>query len=110
MLCGWLSPNGDFYPCGPYEHVHLADKLTSSHYPNTEDTVNAACDDFLLAEKWIKLFCDGLVVGNILHPALFQKNSRFITEQQMNWIITQQHELSTKQERCLGMYLELEGN
>ena len=44
MLCGWLSPNGDFYPCGPYEHVHLADKLTSSHYPNTEDTVKKYLD------------------------------------------------------------------
>ncbi len=110
MLCGWLSPNGDFYPCGPYEHIHLAGRLTDTHYPYTHDKVIHTSDDFLLDERWMKLFCDGLAVGNILNTAMFQRGTRLISEPQMNWIMQQQNRLSAKQERCLGMYLELEGH
>ncbi|MDO5573199.1 MAG: hypothetical protein Q4G60_04375 [bacterium] len=110
MLCGWLSPDGDFYPCGPYEHIHLAGELTNAHYPDTGHVSDFISDDYLLDEKWIKLFCDGLAIGNFLKlKERYRTHSTgLITKKQINWILERQHLLSSKQERCLSMYLELE--
>ncbi len=112
MLCGWLSPKGDFYPCGQYEHIHLAKELTGIHYPDIQTKQHATLiqDDYLLEEKWIKLFYDGLAVGNFLNHSIFQPGSQLITDEQIRWIMHQHHNLSAKQERCLGMYLELEAS
>lgn len=111
MLCGWLSPDGDFYPCGPYEHIHLAEKLTEVHYPEVRaEQGQGIRDDYLLEEKWIKLFCDGLAVGSFMQvkEQFRAPSDHFITEQQLNWIISSQHLMSARQERCLNMYLEFE--
>ena len=107
MLCGWLSPEGDFYPCGPYGHIDLANELADSLYLNvgTKDTE----DDFLLSAQWIKLFCDGLVIGNRICLNMPKYNKKQITDAQITWITGHQHKLSAKQLRCLCMYLELEG-
>ena len=107
MLCGWLSPDGNFYPCGPYEHVDLACQLTDQLYEHVEQVTDMTTnDDFLLKEQWIKLFCDGLIVGDTIHHLNYRK--KWITNAQIGWIAGQQHKLSPKQERCLSMYLEFE--
>ena len=94
MLCGWLSPDGEFYPCGPYEHIHLAEELADAYYPNIrKNETTLIIDDYLLDEKWFKLFSDGLTVGNFMffkerchtHP------DKLITTQQVQWIVERQH-------------------
>lgn len=36
MELGWLSPNGDFYPCDLYDHIMIAEKLVEFYkYPET---------------------------------------------------------------------------
>lgn len=105
MLCGWLSPIGSFYPCGPYGHVDLANELAKEHY---SDLSYSICeDDFLLQNRWMKLFCDGIVIGDFFHlePSTPEK---LITDEQIHFITKQHCRLSRKQERCLSMYLEAE--
>ena len=105
MLCGWLSPVGSFYPCGPYGHVELANELTRAHYSGLSSPLCE--DDFLLQKQWMKLFCDGIVIGDFFHFNL-SKPARLITDEQIHFISGQHCRLSRKQERCLSMYLEAE--
>ena len=37
LKTGWLSPNGDFYPCGVYEHLSLAREILKDEIANTDD-------------------------------------------------------------------------
>lgn len=37
LKTGWLSPNGDFYPCRVYEHISLARKILNDEYANRAD-------------------------------------------------------------------------
>ena len=37
LQTGWLSPNGDFYPCGVYEHLSLAREILKDETANTAD-------------------------------------------------------------------------
>lgn len=37
LQTGWLSPNGDFYPCGVYEHMSLARKILKDETANRAD-------------------------------------------------------------------------
>ena len=34
LQTGWLSPNGDFYPCGVYEHISLAREILKDENAN----------------------------------------------------------------------------
>ena len=34
---GWLSPNGDFYPCGVYEHIECAREILKDKNANRAD-------------------------------------------------------------------------
>lgn len=105
MLCGWLSPRGSFYPCGPYGHIELANELAKEHYSVLS---NSVCeDDFLLQKQWMKLFCDGIVVGDFFHMNL-SRPAKLITNEQIHFITDKHTHLSRKQERCLSMYLEAE--
>lgn len=37
LSTGWLSPNGDFYPCRVYEHISLARKILKDETANRAD-------------------------------------------------------------------------
>lgn len=37
LQTGWLSPDGDFYPCRVYEHLSLARKILKDEYTNRPD-------------------------------------------------------------------------
>lgn len=108
MLCGWLSPNGEFYPCSSYGHVSLAEKLVEERYKaqKMEDQLQIPKDDLLLSDKWIKLFQDGLVAGNFSSCPFH--GQQWITDEQVMWINGKIHELSFRQARCYSMYLNME--
>ena len=86
MLCGWLSPNGEFYPCSSYGHVSLAEKLVEERYKaqKMEDQLRIPKDDLLLSDKWIKLFQDGLVAGNfsLPRPAVDYRRTSYVDQWQ----------------------------
>lgn len=105
MICGWLSPEGVFYPCGPYEHVDLAEKLVREHFPPTQE--KHCNDDILLKHRWMKLFYDGIVIGDFFKPEWAIKKP-FITDEQILFINSVQCQLSAKQERYFSMYLDAE--
>ena len=106
MLCGWLSPYGSFYPCDPYGHIQLAEKLIHDLYQNTHaDAMAITPDEMLLHSHWIKLFCDGLHIQHITRSFVENKTYQ-ITDPQIQWIMKYQKMLSSRQERCLSIYLE----
>lgn len=37
LQTGWLSPNGDFYPCGVYEHMSIAREILNDETANRAD-------------------------------------------------------------------------
>lgn len=37
LQTGWLSPTGDFYPCGVYEHISLAREILKDENANRAD-------------------------------------------------------------------------
>lgn len=37
LSTGWLSPNGDFYPCRVYEHISLAREILKDKTANRAD-------------------------------------------------------------------------
>lgn len=37
LSTGWLAPNGDFYPCGVYEHISTAREILNDETANRAD-------------------------------------------------------------------------
>ncbi|MBQ7296439.1 MAG: hypothetical protein IJW86_09655 [Clostridia bacterium] len=74
LSTGWLSPNGDFYPCGVYEHIGTARKILK------DETANRADE---------KLHDCGFVSITISQLGVKQWRIRwknFLTEQQKNFL------------------------
>lgn len=104
MLTGWLSPQGDFFPCNSYGHIHLAGELSGPLLMSAAGTKMYTPDDALLSSRWIKLFQDGLSTGRAV-PGCRERT--YITDSQLRWLMERQPQLSARQERCLSMELEL---
>lgn len=43
LQTGWLSTNGDFYPCSVYEHISLAREILKDETANRADDILADC-------------------------------------------------------------------
>jgi hypothetical protein len=43
LKTGWLSPNGDFYPCKTYEHIATAMKILNDETANRADETLYNC-------------------------------------------------------------------
>ncbi len=71
---GWLSPNGDFYPCGVYEHLSCARKILNDEYANRADE---KLQDSGFAEITISQL-------GVKEWRVYWKN--FLTEQQKNFL------------------------
>ncbi len=48
---GWISPTGDTYKCGVYDHIDCAMSIAGQLYGEHTKTI---CDDFLLKLGWFK--------------------------------------------------------
>ena len=79
MRTGWLSPNGDFYPCAVYDHVEVAreiiDKVNvqrnGSHHP----------DEILLSAGWVQISRSAIGI-----PSQHIYWNKFLTDYQKNFL------------------------
>lgn len=74
LKTGWLSPNGDFYPCGVYEHISYARKILGDEYTNR-------ADDKLLDSGFAEITISQL---GVKEWRVYWKH--FLTEQQKNFL------------------------
>lgn len=74
LQTGWLSPNGDFYPCRVYEHTSLARKILN-------DETASLADDKLQDRGFAKITLSNLGVKKW---SIYW--THFLTEQQKNFI------------------------
>ena len=79
MKTGWLSPNGDFYPCDTYEHVDVAEYIVDKL--NLQRGGQHHKDEVLLDAGWVQ----------ISRSALGQKEQKiywrhFLTDYQKNFL------------------------
>ena len=74
LLTGWLSPDGDFYPCSVYEHISLARKILKDETANRADEKLNDCGfvSITLSQLGSKEWC------------IYWKC--FLTEQQKNFL------------------------
>jgi len=74
LKTGWLSPDGDFYPCAVYEHLSLARKILQDEYANRADEKlqNKGFAEITISQLGIKEW------------RVYWKN--FLTEQQKNFL------------------------
>ena len=52
---GWLSPHGNFYPCGWHQHDSWATSLAAIYYD-----VLDGCVELLESKGWIRMYDDGI--------------------------------------------------
>lgn len=71
---GWLSPNGDFYPCGVYEHISTARKIL-------KDETAYRADEKLNDCGFVSITISQL---GVKEWRIYWKN--FLTEQQKNFL------------------------
>ena len=57
---GWISPDGDFYPCKYFEHDSLATALSHIYYPESTSHGVYSLD----TKGWIHLSAEGYPLGN----------------------------------------------
>lgn len=74
LKTGWLSPNGDFYPCGVYEHISCARKILNDENANRADE---KLQDIGFAEITLSQL-------GVKEWRVYWKN--FLTEQQKNFL------------------------
>lgn len=74
LKTGWLSPNGDFYECGVYEHFSLARAILKDSYEKHPDD-----ELFSLGFAEITISQLGVKAWNVYW-------SHFLTEQQKNFL------------------------
>ena len=74
LKTGWLSPNGDFYPCRTYEHIGTAQKILKDDNANLAD------------EKLYSLGFVSITISQLIRKEwhIYWKN--FLTEQQKNFL------------------------
>lgn len=105
MLCGWLSPNGEFFSCNQYGHISLADKLVRKYYIKLY-SARYSTDEFLLNANWIKLYTDG--IGHNNNYSYTRIHKRILTDDQFNWLTN--NSLSSIQYRAFMGILEIEAS
>lgn len=52
LTTGWLSPNGEMYTCGSYDHVSTAEELVKK-YKYVSTVYFSVCDDLLMERGWV---------------------------------------------------------
>lgn len=55
MVCGWLSPEGKYYPCLSYEHETSAEDITLEVYHDPAGSV------LLENEGWLRIMKSGRI-------------------------------------------------
>lgn len=104
MICGWLSPTGEFYSCNQYGHISLADKLIRKYYLKSY-SARYSVDDFLIKINWIKLYEQG--IGYNSYDYVHGKHEIF-TNEQFEWLSNS--DLSPIQNSMFSKLLALEGS
>lgn len=104
MICGWLSPSGEFYPCNQYGHISLADTLVRKFYLKTY-SARYSVDEFLLKVNWLKLYDKG--IGYNSYDYTHGKH-KILTNAQFEWLSNSN--LSPIQNNIFSKLLELEGS
>jgi hypothetical protein len=105
-LTGWLSPQGEFFPCEYAEHSYLASEMFENHrnskemnservrINNTKGTV-LPYDDSLREMFWIPMGRGYLFISN---------EGR--TQEQINWFEDNYEKLSDTQKEMLDEHIE----
>ncbi|MBQ5735391.1 MAG: hypothetical protein IIV51_08430 [Lachnospiraceae bacterium] len=105
MLCGWLSPSGEFYSCSQYGHITLANELVRKYYIKLY-SARYATDEFLLNSNWLKLYTNGIGHSNNFSYTYTKK--KIITDDQFSWLTN--NTLSSVQYQSFMKILELESS
>jgi len=68
QTAGWLSPNGDFYPCESSEHDLIGMRLCETYYGITEGGIEK-----LEKENWLRISITGRVTTDDPHACANKK-------------------------------------
>lgn len=53
MQTGWLSPNGEFYPCATFDHIEVAEDIISKVGIQANGVYHP--DDVLMSAGWVHI-------------------------------------------------------
>lgn len=76
---GWLSPDGNFYPCQYYEHRAMADIIAGEVYDYYGGLYTG--DDYLMQRGWCRISLS--MLGNKAYSIEWE---RFLTDTQKNFL------------------------
>lgn len=85
-ISGWLSPDGGWRECEPYEHINKADEICSSVY----DIFSNRPDEELLFRGWIHFSMFSAFMGDdcvITDKQLAFINKSNVSKEQMKGIV-----------------------
>lgn len=108
MLIGWLSPDGEFFPCDSFSHSYMAQDIVEEKYPG--QLLKSGCsfsDDFLFLNKWASLSYDYFFFFTFPNNNMKDK-PRKITDQQIKFIGENTDQFTDKQKKDISDIFRLQ--
>ena len=78
---GWLSPNGEHFPCESYGHDELTRRIIKEYYKSNKYMSPFESDDYLFDRGWCRIS-----ISLMGHGYEFQMKWRYATEQQKHFV------------------------
>jgi len=108
LLNGWLSPNGEWFPCKFKDHLDLAEKIEENlNIKLWDEKRNIPFHGESLLEKlgFIKIVGTDYTDQAVFFPEIFYRDT-LTTKNQINWLLDNQEKMSNTQFDYVTKHIE----
>jgi hypothetical protein len=107
MLIGWLSPEGEFFPCDSFSHSSKAEEIVEQKYCGQLSVYSYYHDDFLFSKGWASLSYDYFFFFTFHSRNTKNKPTKF-TDAQVKFVGRNAAQFTNKQRKDISDLFELQ--